>query len=125
MGFEVTSCEADRYIRITAWEPFVEEEAMQAAREALALGARLGVRVFLYDARQSPNMKSILTNYRVAYHELRALDIDPGASAAILVSPDDHSYDVVETLCRNAGYNIRLFRKEGAAVFWIKERGPK
>jgi hypothetical protein len=47
---------------------------------------------------------------------LDLLDVDPAAWVAIVVSPTDHSHDLVETLLINTGYRARIYRDERAAL---------
>lgn len=41
--------------------------------------------------------------------------------AAILVDATDRKHDFVETVSRNAGYNVRVFDDEEAAIAWLDE----
>jgi len=49
------------------------------------------------------------------------LDLQKNARSAILTSRDDRSHDMVETFMRNAGYNVRIFTDESAAVAWLDD----
>jgi hypothetical protein len=40
---------------------------------------------------------------------------------AILVDPHDNSHDFVDTFTQNAGYGVRVFDDEAAAIVWIEE----
>jgi hypothetical protein len=40
---------------------------------------------------------------------------------ALLVDPEDHSHDFVETVGRNAGLNVTLFRDRDAAKQYLSE----
>ena len=51
------------------------------------------------------------------------LNFARSAHVAILVSPDDRSHDFIETVNRNAGYNVRVFRDADAAISWLEEPG--
>jgi hypothetical protein len=48
------------------------------------------------------------------------LNLDRAARVAILVRPDDISHNFVETVSRNAGYNVRVFRERKAAIDWLE-----
>jgi hypothetical protein len=95
--------------------------ALAAAGRALLLAAEHGIHRFLFDARRCRNPASVISNYNFAYRSLTALHVPVAVRAAILVAPEDHSYDLVETLCLNAGYSVKLFREEAEALAWLKE----
>lgn len=124
MAYDVTYWEGEGLIVIRSREPFSWMLALKMAREALALARKNGVKRILYDVRQSPNGESIVGNYRIAYGNLLSLGVPRGIRAAILAAPDDHSYDMVATLCLNAGVDVMLFREEHRAMTWLQERLP-
>lgn len=91
--------------------------ALKYNHETHALGRKLGIRRYLVDLTESRNTESVLGNYEFAYDKMPAsagLDLD--AIVALLVDPDDHSHDFVETVSRNAGLNVSLFRYRDAAI---------
>lgn len=122
MAYDVTYRVEEGLIVIRALEPFSWMLALKMAREALALARRHGVMRILYDVRRSPNGESIVGNHRIAYGNLLSLGVPRGFRAAILAAPEDHSYDMVVSLCLNAGVDVMLFREEHRAMTWLEER---
>jgi hypothetical protein len=39
----------------------------------------------------------------------------------MLTSPNDKSHDFIETVLRNAGYDVKLFVNESEAITWLEE----
>lgn len=104
------------------------EAAMKCAEASHALGKKLGINRFLVDATGARNIESSFDNYEFANRALNTAKIDRRAVVALLVSPDDTSHDFVETVLRNAGYNITLFRDRRQAErylhasLWVEKR---
>jgi hypothetical protein len=90
--------------------------ALKYNHESHALGRKLGIRRYLVDLTESRNTESVLGNYEFAYDKMPASGVDLDAIVALLVDPDDHSHDFVETVSRNAGLNVSLFRYRDAAI---------
>jgi hypothetical protein len=100
-----------RYIILRVVGDYTRERAMANTIEAHAMGRALGIRRYLVDMTESRNAESVLANYEFARKEIwDAPEIDKTALVAILVSPDDHSHDFVETVARNAGLRVTIFR---------------
>lgn len=97
------------------------ERARVFAGMAQTEAARLGLWRFLFDLRRARNVDDAAGNYYYAYEDLQRIGRPREARSALLVAPDDSSHDFVETSIRNAGYNVRLFREEGAALAWLTE----
>ncbi len=122
MSYEITVSDDKAYLRVRVRGPVTIPVARKYTEESAALGARLGIRSFLFDVRDARNVETPLPVYRFAYEEMPAFPLDPGASSAILASPGDDSHDFVEVSLRNAGFDVRLFRDEESAVGWLLER---
>jgi hypothetical protein len=90
---------------------------MEHNRESHALGRKLGIRRYLVDLRKSRNVESLLDGYQFAYQDMpQQPEIDRSARVAILVSPGDHSHDFIETVSRNSGLDVTLFRDYEQAI---------
>jgi hypothetical protein len=50
-------------------------------------------------------------------------EIDKTALVAVLVRPDDHSHDFVETVARNSGLRVTLFRDRERAEDHLRSDG--
>ena len=91
--------------------------ALQFNHETHTLGRRLGIKRYLVDATECFNTDSMVDNYDFAYKDM---PFDPGiarfARVAVLVAPEDNSHNFVETVARNAGIDVTLFRDRDEAI---------
>jgi hypothetical protein len=103
---------------------YTRERAMTNTLEAHALGRELGIGRYLVDMTESRNALSVLANYEFARKDLMETpEIDKTALVAVLVRPDDHSHDFVETVARNSGLRVTLFRDRERAEDHLRSDG--
>jgi len=92
-------------------------DALQLNLEAHALGRRLGTDRYLVDVTEARNIDPVMEIYGFAYTDMvNANGIDRSAFIAVVASPDDHSHDFAETVCRNAGFYVTIFRDRHEAI---------
>jgi hypothetical protein len=92
--------------------------------DAHAMGRELGIQRYLVDMTESRNAESVLANYDFARKEIwETPEIDKTALVSVLVSPDDHSHDFIETVARNAGLRVTIFRDRASAEQHLKADG--
>jgi hypothetical protein len=112
------------YIILRVVGDYTRDRAMTNTIEAHAMGRELGIRRYLVDMTESRNAESVLANYEFARKEIwDAPEIDKTALVAVLVSPEDHSHDFVETVARNAGLRVTLFRDRARAEQHLRADG--
>lgn len=122
MKYSITVSEDGRYIIAKHWGEITGETVIQRTREAHALGEKLGINRHLMDVTEARHVDSITTTFEFAHHKIgRSQGINMAVRVAVLVSPDDHSHDFVETVTRNAGQNVTLFRDREAAIRHLLE----
>jgi hypothetical protein len=121
MPYTITVSSDNRYIILSIEGGISRETAMVYNLEAHKLGNALGINRYLVDVRFSRNTDSVIANYSFAYSDMNHEDIDRFAKVAILVSPDDHSHDFVETVSRNAGFDVVIFTDRDLAVSHLIE----
>lgn len=91
--------------------------ALQQNRAAHAQGRELGINRYFVDMTEARNAERVVGNYEFAHEDMRRdQSIEKDVRVAILVSPEDHSHDFVETALRNAGHNVTLFRDRELAL---------
>ena len=114
------------YIELKIRGNITRKLAMEQNRAAHALGRELGVQRYLVDVTEARNVDSVMETYNFSYGDMRT---DPGvdrlAIVATLVSPEDHSHDFVETVSRNAGLNVTLFRDREQAVRYLTKKAEQ
>ncbi len=117
MSYTIQPSSDGTYIILTITGNITRSLAVQYNREAHGIGQKLGVNKYLVDLIECRNIDNILENYDFAYDDMQHTpDIDRFACVAVLVSPDDHSHDFIETVARNAGLNVTLFTQREQAV---------
>jgi hypothetical protein len=117
MSYTINPSPCGRYIIVKVKGEITGQSAIQQNIEAHAQGEKLGITRYLVDAIEARNTSSILENYTFAYGDMKTVSgINKLARIAMLVSPDDHSHDFVETLAKNAGFDATLFRDRDEAI---------
>ena len=116
MSYTILLSDDQKYIVVTVEGSITRKIAMQHNLEAHALGKKLGIQRYLVDATRARNTESMLKGYQFAYEDMNETpEIDRDARVALLVAPDDHSHDFIETVSKNAGLNVTIFRDRKSA----------
>jgi len=117
MSYEINLSEDGKYIITKHWGEITSDLVIQRTLKAHALGKKLGITRHLMDVTEARNIDSILETYEFAYKDIGDVSgINMRVRVAVLVSPEDHSHDFVETVTRNAGQDITLFRDRELAI---------
>jgi hypothetical protein len=117
MAYEIFIDEDLQYITIVNHGAFTNQLAMAQNIESHELGRQKGINRYLVDLTNSHFAGSIVDHYQFAYEELpKEAAIDLLAKVALLVSPQDHSHDFMETVARNSGINLTIFRDRELAI---------
>ena len=111
----------NKYIIVQVNENMTRTLAERLGFEAIQLGNTKNITRFLYDLRNSRNTESININYIFANQDMKRLETNPNNMIAMLISPGDKSHDFIETVLRNAGYNVRIIEVESEAITWLEE----
>lgn len=121
MDYEVSVATSRKYILCKVRVPITRELAIEFSIEMDALSHEHDIGRFLTDARGAPNVSNNLENRNFAYEDMKEMDLQRNVRAAILADPQNRSHDFVETVTRNAGYRVRVFHDEKAAISWLEE----
>ena len=117
MSYTIYPTEDRKYIVLKHKGEMNSEVGLTRVIEAHKLGAEIGINRYLVDLTEAINLDPASKSYMYAYEDLKTPSgINPNARVAMLVSPDDHSHDFVETVLRNAGHNVTLFRDQELAI---------
>jgi hypothetical protein len=119
VSYSIGLSEDGSYLICRVTGPMTVETAREFTQKMDRVSRETGVNRFLSDVREAPNVSGTLENYRYAYKDMPELDLRRDVRAAILADPADHSHDFAETVVQNAGYNVRLFHDEEAAIAWL------
>jgi hypothetical protein len=124
MKYTITPSPDGKYIILKVKGEINRQTSIQPILEAHALAKKLGIWKHLVDVTEVKNTDSILEGYEFAYSDMINTEgIDKNALVAILVSPGDHSHDFIETVLRNAGLHVKIFRDPNAAKLSLTNNG--
>lgn len=121
MSFEVFMSDNQKYIVCRVTGQIGADTAREFGQAMDDLSRDRHVDRFLTDVRSALNVAGVLDNYLFAYRDMAELHFQRNVRSAILTTPGDSSHDFVETVARNAGYAVRIFDDEQAAVAWLEE----
>lgn len=107
-------------ILVTISGDVTRESAVTFNLEAVEIGERHGIHRYLFDARGARNVEPPSGNFAFANEDLNTLRVDRTNRVAMLVDVDDHSHDFVETVARNSGHPVTIFRDLGVALEFLK-----
>jgi len=116
MPYTIFPSEDNQYIIINITGELNWEVALNYTVESHKLGKQLATDKFLVDLTSVQNTESVLDNYSNIREGMHHPDINLHACVALLASPDDHSHDFVETVSRNTGYDLTIFRDKDKAI---------
>ncbi len=118
--YNITIPENKRYVLIEVEGEINRMNAMEYTLKAHEIAAREGIKKFLVDVTRAINNESVGNNFDFAYEDLKNEPrVARAVRVAMLVAPEDHSHDFVETVAINSGENIRLFRDKSEALTYL------
>lgn len=121
MNYEIKLSDSGKYVIVSVNSDMTRELAEQVGLEATHLARKKNINLFLYDLRNSTNRESVNSNYIFAKQDINRIQPDNSNKIAMLTSPNDKSHNFVETVLRNAGHNVLLFRDKEKALEWLLE----
>ncbi len=126
MSYKITVSGDKKYIVTKHWGNLTSELVMKRTQEAHALGDKLGITLHLMDVTEAKNIDTAMKSYEFAYKDLGEFPgINMNVRVAVLASPDDHSHDFIETVTRNAGQDVTLFRDPESAIQHLLQVEPR
>jgi hypothetical protein len=96
--------------------------AAELSRRVIAFAMERSLPCCLIDVRKARFLGSAFDHYDFANHDLADIKDADRLPVAVLVAEGDNSHEFLETVAVNAGYELRVFAQEGAALAWIEER---
>ncbi|WP_429886326.1 hypothetical protein [Geoalkalibacter halelectricus] len=119
MDIEVRVAEGEDFVRIRIFVPMNNLIGERCARQAARLGEEHGLKKFLFDLRGAPNIQSVAQNYVFAYDELPQFEFPRASISAFVIDEGDSSHEFIELAFQNAGYIVKSFTDEDAAIKWL------
>ncbi len=120
MSYTIEPSEEGDYIHIEVHGVINRGVGVELIIKAHALGDELGIENYFMDLVDAVNDDSIPDQFQFANTDLVVTpELNRYARVAALVAPHDHSHDFIETVCRNVGFNLRLFRDHENALDFL------
>jgi hypothetical protein len=120
MSHKLTVSDDQRYIISTVTGDLTSEIADQQMADLYKLANEVGIKNFLIDLVECRFVGSTIEQYEYASSDVPDYGyVNRGDRFAFLVHPDDHSHDFVETVSRNSGYDVTLFRDRAKAINYL------
>ncbi len=120
MSHEVFPSEDKKYIILKLKGKINGKAILKGIQEAHKLGDELCITKHLMDLSEARNIDSDTDKYYFANEDIQNYPgINMKVKVAVLVRPDDHSHDFAETVTRNAGQDITLFRDKESAIRYL------
>ena len=122
MSYTISPSEDGKYIVLKYFGDVSRKLSIERVIEAHTLGKKLGINSYLVDLTEARNIDSTPELYEYAYKDTKsASGFNLNARVALLADPEDHSHDFVETVLRNAGHDVTLFRDRESAIRHLLE----
>ncbi len=121
MDFDISVAKGNTHIIVNVNAPMTVELGRRCGAEATVLGKETGIDRYLFDLRGSPNVDGSTRNYEFATRNMAEFGWARKARSALLTDPGDQSHDFITRLMENAGYNVKMFDDEQAAIDWLLE----
>ncbi|RPI72832.1 MAG: hypothetical protein EHM47_07395 [Ignavibacteriales bacterium] len=121
--YNISISENSTYIILEITGDITRQNAMQKNVKVHKFGREHGIKKYLVDLTNSRNKDTIINNYQFAYKDIQNTpDFDKTAIVAFVVAPEDNSHDFIETVARNNGLNITIFRDKGKAIEFLNSK---
>ena len=121
MDYSIEISANGKYLLVVIEVDITTKNARSWMLELIELSRDTGIKQYLYDVRKVKNVSNIADNYYYSNKDVSELNLDRSSRQAILVSPEDHSHDFIETTMLNAGYEVKIFVDESEAIEWLEK----
>ena len=121
MEYDISLSDEGNYIIVKYRGNIKADIALKSTLESQALAKEHGIFCILVNVIDSRNLENAMKNYDFAYKTFQNAKIEKRSCVALLVAPDDHSHDFMETLLRNNGHDVTIFRDREMAIRYFKK----
>ena len=119
--YEIEHVLPGNYLRVQPLAPLTRELIGDYSLAAHTLCRSEGCNGYLFDLRGIENACNPVDNYDFVYRDMEEMKLLHSIKSAVLVDETDESHSFPELLLQNAGYNIRFFSDEQAAIEWLTQ----
>lgn len=119
-NYEIKLAESGEYIIITVKGEIDSKLATEYIIASHTMGRERGINKYLIEATEARNAETPADNFEFGDSGMDKIpEMDRFARVAMLVDPEDHSHDFIETVMSNRGYAIRLFHEAQSALDYL------
>jgi hypothetical protein len=122
MAYSVTVSDDKKYILLKVVGSISRQLSLQYNLEAHQLGRELGIDRFFLDFSECHNTDTVLRNYKYVYDDMKNPAINQEAHTVMIVGPNDHSHDFIESLFKDAGVDFTLFHERDLALWHLLQK---
>ena len=119
MDYELSVSEDRRYLNLRLYVPMSNKLSRIIAHAMADLSKQTDIERFFFDLRGAVCEEDMLSIYTMAYEDLEKIGPSRSHMSAFLTDLDDNSHDFMETLLRNAGFNVKQFKDRETALTWL------
>jgi hypothetical protein len=119
MDYNLTLAPDGSYAVLTIDKDVTPASTVERQRAMQAFATAHGVSRFLLDTRGKRYTGSDFDLYTFARRTLPTESFDRRWRVALVTSHDDDSHDFLETVARNVGYNVMVFKDYDKGVAWL------
>jgi len=120
VSYRIQPAEEGSYIHIEVQGTINRAVGVELIIEAHSLGDELGIENYFMDLTQAVNDDTVSDQFHFANTDMAETPgLNRYAKVAALVAPEDHSHDFIETVLRNVGFNLRIFRCRSEAMAFL------
>jgi hypothetical protein len=121
VNHKIYPSENGKFVILKVYGEYNRKLALELNLEAHALAKKLNINRHLVDVTECTNTESTTDKYKFAYEDMKTESIDRSARVVILTDPDDPSHDFIETVMRNAGFDVSIFTDRELAIKHLNE----
>jgi hypothetical protein len=119
MEYELSVSDDRRYINIRLYVPMTAKLSRTIAHDLADLSDETKIERFFFDLRGAVSELEVLSSYTMAYEDLEKIGPSRSHMSVFLTDVEDKSHDFMETLYRNAGFNVKQFKDKDTALAWL------
>ena len=117
MTYKLEITDHQPYITMIVTGELTNHLIMEQNAALTKLAEEKNITIFLVDLVNARFVGSIVDQYDYANNYMYvSKDVNRHHRLSLLVDPDDHSHDFIETVLRNNGFDVTIFRDREKAI---------
>ncbi|PLY03917.1 MAG: hypothetical protein C0624_06490 [Desulfuromonas sp.] len=119
MEYKIQTPQNGDYVLVKVYGDVTIGMASEYAKNATTEGTKAGINKMLVDVRGYRSATKVLDEYTFAHGNAEKVGISRAWKICILCDVGDESFEFLEIVMRNAGYNYQVIYDEGKALEWL------